>query len=467
MKWIIAGSLLFLLPVAAWPQRDTIPLFSLEDVYRQNYWLSSGNPISLSFNKFRSFSIAQATYRHSKGNFGNPALPASANRYFIDCQSFQQLGKASLSGHISYSLNKEHQVSLNGMTNSYWQAVHLYDSISGNRHSEKYRLGGGVSLPLDKHWLIGVGADYNVEQTAKDTDPRHKNQWMAWQLAPGTSYRHRKTRLGASLYYSVKKEEIDYRNMGNHTDYPILIGYPLGYNKSLPQKESVHWHYTGQEKGASLQVDLPLRSFRFFQQIQGSVSHQKVMSNRIQNRKEAHTDGWKIAYKGHLLRQTLHARQEWNAYILYNRFKNYDPLQEQTAAGIWQSYGEVLRSSRQTELYTFNYKYERLNKEQYPFFAFTSGVIYYKTGTSLFFYPTEYAQSHHNGTIYSTATQTFCLKRGHLKAALRGHYQTNSRWGLNSSLTYTRTQPLSWFVRLTGSYITAYRKIETQFGWLF
>lgn len=471
LKRIIAESLLILLPVAAWPQRDSPHIFSLEDVYRQNYWLTSGNPISLSFNKFRSFSIAKAGFSYSNGNLGIPASPAFANHYSIDCRSFQQVGKVSLYGNLSYSFNKDRRVSLNGMTNTYWQAVHLYDSISGNRRSEKYRLSGAISLPVNKLWLIGVKADYNVEQTAKDTDPRHKNQWMAWQLTPGAGYRYGKTHLGISLYYNVKKEEIDYRNMGNHRNYPILISYPLGYNTSLPQYESAHWYYTGQEAGSAFQIDIPLGHFRFFQQIRGNVSNQNVISNRIQNHKEAETDGWQTTYKAHLQKQTVHTRHEWTVQLLLNRFKNYAPLQEQTPEGTWQSYGKVHRSSRQADLYALQYTYERLNKKQYPLFAFTSGVAYYQTEASLLFYPTEYIHSTHHLTIYSIATQTLSLKRGQLKLLLGGHYQTTPQWGLHSSITYTCTTPLSWFVRLNGRYISAknnaYRKIETQFGWLF
>lgn len=467
----ILWSILILFPVAAWSQRDTLLIYSLEDLYRQNYWLTSPNPIGLTFNKSASFSIAKAGFSYSNGNPGNPVFPASAHRYSADCQSFQQIGKVSLYGRLSYSFNKEHGVSLNGMTNAYWQAVHLYDSVSGNRQSEKYRLAASFSLPLNKRWLIGARADYNVEQTAKDTDPRHKNQWMAWRLTPGAGYRYGKSRFGISFHYSVKKEEVDYRTMGSHRDYPIMVGYPLGYAKGLPQKESADWHYTGQETGGSFQMDIPLGRFSFFQEICGSAFNQKVISNRIQNRKEADTDGWQTAYKGHLQKQNLHNRQEWLGYILINRFKNYDPLQEQTESGIWQSHGEVLRSSYQHGLYALKYTYERLNPEQYPTFTFTSGIIYHQTKTSLFFYPIEHAQRDNNVTVHSTAIRTLSLKRAQLKLSLGGHYRTNQQWGLTPSVTYTRTTPLSWFVRLGGTYISekrrAYRKIETQFGWLF
>lgn len=50
-------------------QTDTLSIPSTEEVYRQNYWLTGTNPVGLSFNRFRSFSVAEASYSHHKGNF--------------------------------------------------------------------------------------------------------------------------------------------------------------------------------------------------------------------------------------------------------------------------------------------------------------------------------------------------------------------------------------------------------------
>ena len=41
-------------------QTDTLSIPSTEEVYRQNYWLTGTNPVGLSFNRFRSFSVAEA-----------------------------------------------------------------------------------------------------------------------------------------------------------------------------------------------------------------------------------------------------------------------------------------------------------------------------------------------------------------------------------------------------------------------
>lgn len=69
--------------------------------------------------------------------------------------------------------------------------------------------------------------DYKVQMTAKDTDPRNKNEWSEWILMPGVGYRLGNHTLGLSLMYADKKETVDYRNMGTHAVYPFFCGIPL------------------------------------------------------------------------------------------------------------------------------------------------------------------------------------------------------------------------------------------------
>ncbi len=51
--------------------------------YQQNNWLTGANPVGMSFNRFRSFSVAEVGYRFEDGNFGNVSLPASSNKYAV------------------------------------------------------------------------------------------------------------------------------------------------------------------------------------------------------------------------------------------------------------------------------------------------------------------------------------------------------------------------------------------------
>lgn len=470
-KRIILSWLWVLLPVMLPAQQDSLHLLSIADVYRQNYWLTAHNAIGLSFNRFHSFSIVQAGYGYSNHNPETPGFPTSSNRYFVDCTSYQKIGKASFYGNLSYTLDQDHQLSWNGMTNHYWQAIRLCDSISGNRHVEKYQLKGAFSLPIRGGWLAGAEIIYNVRQTAKDTDPRNKNQWMTWQLTPGVGYQCGNVRLGASLFYGVKKEEVDYRNMGLHNDYPILTVYPTGYYKSLPKGTTANWYYTGKETGGDLQADIPLGSFRFFQQIHSTLSKQDVISNRIQNHKEAHTDGWKITYRAHLQRQTPHTRHEWTGYFVLYSADNYDPLQEQTPGGTWQSQGKVLRSTARAGLYSVKYKYHRLNDKEIPHFTLSSGITYHHAENTLLFYPHEYTQTFHRFTVHSTTTKVIPLQHAQLKLTLGGLCGTSEQWGVHSSLTYTHTGSFRWFARLLGTYQreknTTYKKIQAHIGWIF
>ena len=267
-------------------QTDTLSIPSTEEVYRQNYWLTGTNPVGLSFNRFRSFSVAEASYSHHKGNFGNVSIPASADIYSVYSESFQTVDKVSIYGKIGYTQFQNRQQNWNGMTGDYWQAVNLCDSISGKQRSEEYQLAGGFSLPVHPRWLLGAKADYRVQLTAKDTDPRNKNQWMEWRLTPGVGYLYGNLHLGASLLYVRRKETVNYQNMGSHTTYPVLVAYPLGFFKTLSWGENVNWYYSGQEVGGALQLHFNRGSFQLYQDISGSAAWQTVESDRIKNKKE-------------------------------------------------------------------------------------------------------------------------------------------------------------------------------------
>ena len=49
--------LLSAIPVYA--QSDSLHIYSMQGVYQQNNWLTGANPVGMSFNCFRSFSVAE------------------------------------------------------------------------------------------------------------------------------------------------------------------------------------------------------------------------------------------------------------------------------------------------------------------------------------------------------------------------------------------------------------------------
>ncbi len=376
-------------------QTDTLSIPSTEEVYRQNYWLTGTNPVGLSFNRFRSFSVAEASYSHHKGNFGNVSIPASADIYSVYSESFQTVDKVSIYGKIGYTQFQNRQQNWNGMTGDYWQAVNLCDSISGKQRSEEYQLAGGFSLPVHPRWLLGAKADYRVQLTAKDTDPRNKNQWMEWRLTPGVGYLYGNLHLGASLLYVRRKETVNYQNMGSHTTYPVLVAYPLGFFKTLSWGENVNWYYSGQEVGGALQLHFNRGSFQLYQDISGSAAWQTVESDRIKNKKEGETDSWQVEYKGKLQKVCPDHKHEWEWLATFNHADNFDPLQHQVEYNTWQSDGRLLRSTRRTSRYALTYGYYQLRDAWHSRFSILSGITYRQAKTALLFYPAEYTQPIH------------------------------------------------------------------------
>lgn len=480
---ILFGLLLSLsLTVSA--QTDTLHIPSMKEVYRQNSWLAGGNPVGLSFNRFRSFSVAEASYSHHKGNFGNVSIPATSDIYSVYSESFQTMNKMSFYGKIGYTLFQNRQQNWNGMTGNYWQAVNLCDSISGKQRSEQYQLAGGFSLPIYSKWLLGAKADYLVQLTAKDSDPRNKNQWMEWRLTPGVGYLHGNLHLGASLLYIRRKETVDYQNMGSHTTYPVLVAYPLGFFKTLSWGENVNWLYTGQEVGGALQLGFNRGSFQLYQEISGSVAGQTIISNRIQNKKEGETDNWQVEYKGKLQKEHTNYRHEWEWLAAISQSNNFDPLQHQVESNTWHSDGRLLRSTQRASRYTLTYGYYQLRDAWHSRFSILSGITYHQAKTVLLFYPAEYTQPIHRFTVHTTFVQNILLPDASLDFSLGGRYgkgggstmnekqlspnenapeitlwqnhnrlqqifdyETMSRWGLHASVTYNRSVPFRWFIK--------------------
>lgn len=505
--------LFFLLSIMVSAQTDTLSISSIKEVYRQNSWLIGANPVGLSFNRFCSFSVAEASYSHHKGNFGNVSLPAFSDIYSVYSESFQTVNKVSLYGKIGYTQFQNRQQSWTGMTGDYWQAVNLCDSVSGKQQSEQYQLAGGISLPIHMRWLLGIKANYKVQLTAKDTDPRNKNQWMEWQLAPGMGYRlYDNLHLGASFLYIRRKETVDYRNMGNHTTYPVFIAYPLGFFKTLSWGENVKWFYSGQEVGGALQFDFNQGSFQLYQDINGAFAWQTIESNQIQNKKEGETDSWHVEYKGKLQRISPDYRHEWEWLAAFSHADNFDPLQHQVESDTWQSDGRLLRSTRHTSRYALTYGYYRLRDAWHSRFSILSGITYRKAETALLFYPVEYTQPIHRFRVHTTFVQNILLPDASLDISLGGQYgkgggsimdekkptpnesnpeitlwqnhsrlqqvfdyETMPRWGLHTSITYTRSVPFRWYIQASFDFektsekmiFTDSQKIMTHIGLLF
>lgn len=118
--------LLSAIPIYA--QSDSLHIYSMQEIYQQNNWLTGANPVGMSFNRFRSFSVAEVGYRFEDGNFGNVSLPASSNKYAVFGESYQTIGNVSLYGKIGYVNNRKQEVNWNGMTGDCWRGINLCDS---------------------------------------------------------------------------------------------------------------------------------------------------------------------------------------------------------------------------------------------------------------------------------------------------------------------------------------------------
>lgn len=498
-KRIGLSSLLVGLVLSVCAQTDSIRITSIEVIRRHNYWLAGENPVALSYNSFRNFSIATAGYEHTGGNFGVVTDPAAVHLYSAGSESFRQLGAVSLYGKLDYTQSHLRDISWNGMTGSDWQAVNLCDSVAGNQRSEQYRLAGALSVPLHARWVVGGGFGFKARLTAKDTDPRHKNQWMELLLTPGIGYRHEKFRLGASLRYKKSKEEVDYRNVGTHITYPFFVAYPLDFTQTIPQGEALTWYYSAKEVGGGLQLDLTTGALQLFQQISAGVMGQEVLSNRILNRSEGETDVWRAAYTGKLGWGRRPYRHEISLQAGFREAKSYDNLQRQGSNGFWDSYGRVARSEYRVADCGLTYGFYRQRDAWNQLYSVLVGVGYEQEERVVLFYPLVYSQPVRRFTLHVTVARQWVLPGGVLDLSVGGGcgvgggtllkektqdgqtapqiplwqnhellqqafaYQTAFRWNLTPSVRYTRfipASPLAWFIGLSGQYERSDQSME-------
>lgn len=479
------------LSVSALAQTDSLRIPSMEAVRRQNYWLEGENPVALSFNDFRSFSVAEAGYRRTDGNLGKVTEPVTMNVYSIGSESFQKLGTVSLFGKLGYTQTRKQEMNWNGMTGSHWQAVNLSDSIAGNQRAEQYQLASAFAVPLHSHWLMGAGIDYQVQLTAKDTDPRNKNQWMELQLTPGVVYQYAKYKLGASFLYKKSKEEVNYRNVGTHVTYPYFAAYPLGFFLTIPRGEESTWYYSSKEMGGALQLDFTTGTLQLFQQVSAGVINQDIVSNRILNRGEGETDVWHADYTGKLGWFRRQSKHEISLLAGFRQAKSYDNLQRQDMNGFWESYGRIARSEHQVANCALTYGFYRQRDVWNNHFSVLAGVRYHQEESMLLFYPIAYSQPIHRFAIHATVTRQWVLAGGLLDLSVGGEYgtgggvlqkekslsgqaapdipfwqnrellqqlfvyETAARWNLETSACYTRFIPssqLAWVARVSGRY---------------
>lgn len=514
-RLLLAFSLTLLTPLAARGEGDTLRFTSMEEVKQQNLWLSGQNPAGLSLNRFHSFSVARAGYAYGENGFGMLGRPSSTDAYSVAAESYQRLDQVSLYGMLSYALRHNRQQSWNSMSGEPWASVNLADSMPGQQKAEQYHLAGGLSFPLHRRWTVGAQADYRVQLTAKETDPRNRNQWMEWQFTPGVSYLSGELRLGASLLYAVQKESVGIRNMGTHATYPLFAAYPLAFFRTLPQEGEVNWHYRSRRMGAALQAHTDRGSFELFQQLSAGILRQEVESNRMQNRSEGKTDGWQAEYRGSLQQQRGSAQHKWDAEATLRHTRSYDPLQRQPEGGLWQTYGRVLRSTHREAYATLTYRFRRMRDALHSRYGLLASVRYHRAVNTLLFYPTEYSQPTHRITAHVASHRHILLPNDaqlHLSLGIQGgygggtllressasaeqespditlwqnellrqqnfDYETGLRWGLTPTVGYTRPLPRgigSWFIHLTGHYERGRslpqpnrQEIIAQIGWLF
>ena len=238
MKKHILFFVFTLLPLYSSLAQDSLLVRNYEFVRSSDPWLTQGNAAALT--RFSAPNIAEAELSLSRQGGGLVNYDGSPSVFQFDAtaEAFYRLSRRTVVfGSIAYD-----NFSGNDMSGSVFMPSSLHARLSslrpfdiveentdneGRKHSDTYRLSGGVGVDVWHGYALGARLDYTAANYAKYKDLRHKNKLMdlAFSVggyAPVLSWMN----LGANYTYHRNTESVSFSTYGKSEKvYKSLINY--------------------------------------------------------------------------------------------------------------------------------------------------------------------------------------------------------------------------------------------------
>lgn len=185
------------------------------------------------FGILERLSLAEVNYSIRGGKLRNVYEPTTGQNYALHTLSFFRLNHIRLYGEAGYESYTEHSRQYNALFRPSAPSVTFADTIAGRQKGETYRLCGAAALPVTPKWTAGAAIRYAASNSAKDTDPRNKNNLNDLTLTPGLTFTAGRVRLGAAFSWQQIRETVNYTSFGTETKGGITF-YPLWFYVSEP-----------------------------------------------------------------------------------------------------------------------------------------------------------------------------------------------------------------------------------------
>ena len=218
--------------------QESLLVRNYEFVRSSDPWLTQGNAAALT--RFSAPNIAEAELSLSRqgGGLVNYDGSPSVLQFDASAEAFYRLSRRTVVfGSIAYDNFSGNDMSgsvfMPSSLNARLSSLRPFDIVEentdneGRKHSDIYRLSGGVGVDVWRGYALGARLDYTAANYAKYKDLRHKNKLMdlafsVGAYAPVLSWLN----LGANYTYHRNTESVNFSTYGKSEKvYKSLINY--------------------------------------------------------------------------------------------------------------------------------------------------------------------------------------------------------------------------------------------------
>lgn len=204
---------LTLLSTMAFAQQES-SLQSIERKKMESLWFSvTDNAAGAQLDQMGYYSQMGINYNQTKGNFKHTQLGQNNTGYGFTTDGggvMNNLKGMFLWGYFDYSREKVRDAAFNSSLIDPLRGTPFYiaDQNLSNWVNQSYKLGMKGATPLlGKHWIIGLGLDYENAQGAKQMDPRPNVLMSKFTVTPSLVFKADKHAIGANFQYYSRRED--------------------------------------------------------------------------------------------------------------------------------------------------------------------------------------------------------------------------------------------------------------------
>lgn len=193
-----------------------------ERLDRNNLWNDGENVAAMRLDTLSYADVAVGA-GYEAGPFRSYDQAASLWGAGVLARAVTQLETFSLRGRFGFENVEAYEMCGSMFLRPGFFPVDVMEFTPGRKSFQKYMLGGGISVPLSDHWLVGASMDLMSANAAKRKDLRYTGYILDLEFAPSLLYVSGRFSAGLSVIYVRNTENIDAEQIGSAQTAPYAF----------------------------------------------------------------------------------------------------------------------------------------------------------------------------------------------------------------------------------------------------